>query len=71
MDNYLNKIIHGNSIEILKKLPKNSIDVVFADPPYNLQISKSLYRPDNSSVKGVMEDWDKFESLKHYNTFVT
>ena len=71
MDNYLNKIIHGNSIKILKKLPKNSIDVVFADPPYNLQISKSLYRPDNSSVKGVMEDWDKFESLKHYDKFTT
>ncbi len=66
---FLNKIIHGNSINVLKEIPDNSIDLVFADPPYNLQLSNELYRPDLTAVEGVQEDWDKFDSFKDYDRF--
>ena len=42
-DKFLNKILHGNSLELLKKIPEETIDLIFADPPYNLQLKKSLY----------------------------
>ena len=48
-----NSITQGDSLELLKKIPDKSIDLVFADPPYNLQIGKKLNRPDNSKVNGV------------------
>lgn len=64
-----NQIIHGDSLEVLKKIPDNSIDVVFADPPYNLQIEDNLFRPNNTKVDGVQDDWDKFESLEEYDRF--
>ena len=64
-----NKIIHGNSLEILKKIPENSVDLVFADPPYNLQLSKTLLRPDQTKVDGVKENWDNFDSFEHYDDF--
>ncbi len=66
---YLNKIISGDSLELLKQLPARSADLVFADPPYNLQLVNDLYRPDQSKVKGVFDDWDKFDSLKNYDDF--
>ena len=64
-----NKIVHGNSLEILKKIPENSIDLIFADPPYNLQLSKTLLRPDQTKVDGVKENWDNFDSFDHYDDF--
>ena len=64
-----NKIIHGNSLDILKKIPENSIDLIFADPPYNLQLSKTLLRPDQTKVDGVKENWDNFDSFDHYDDF--
>ena len=64
-----NKIIHGNSLEILKKIPENSVDLIFADPPYNLQLSKTLLRPDQTKVDGVKENWDNFDSFEHYDNF--
>ncbi len=64
-----NKIIHGNSLEILKKIPENSVDLIFADPPYNLQLSKTLLRPDHTKVEGVTENWDNFDSFGHYDDF--
>ena len=64
-----NKIIHGNSLDILKKIPENSVDLIFADPPYNLQLSKTLLRPDQTKVDGVKENWDNFDSFKHYDDF--
>ena len=67
--NIKNKIIHGNSLEILKQIPENSVDLIFADPPYNLQLSKTLLRPDQTKVDGVKEDWDKFDSFDHYDNF--
>ena len=66
---FLNKIIHGNSINVLHDLPINSVDLVFADPPYNLQLNNELYRPDLTAVDGVQEDWDKFGSFKDYDRF--
>ncbi len=69
INQYLNKILHGNSIHILKNLPNNSVDLVFADPPYNLQLNNDLHRPDSSPVNGVKEEWDKFDSFKDYDDF--
>ncbi|MDP7197899.1 MAG: site-specific DNA-methyltransferase, partial [SAR202 cluster bacterium] len=56
-----NQILQGNSLDILKKIPDKSIDLVFADPPYNLQLSDTLYRPDQTAVEAVTNDWDKFD----------
>jgi site-specific DNA-methyltransferase (adenine-specific)/modification methylase len=69
INNFLNKIIQGDCIEVLKKLPNNSIDLIFADPPYNLQLSKELYRPNQTKVEGVNDKWDKFNSFKEYDEF--
>ena len=66
---YLNKIIKGDCIEILKKLPENSIDLIFADPPYNLQLKGELYRPNQTKVSAVNDEWDKFSSFDEYDKF--
>ncbi|WP_348246310.1 DNA methyltransferase, partial [Salmonella enterica] len=52
-----------------KKLPSGSVDLVFADPPYNLQLGGDLLRPDNSKVDAVDDHWDQFESFKVYDEF--
>src|SRR3990167_5164490 len=62
-------IIHGDCIEELKKLPEKSVDLVFADPPYNLQLGGDLLRPDNSKVDAVDDHWDQFESFAAYDKF--
>ncbi|WP_374572981.1 site-specific DNA-methyltransferase [Phenylobacterium sp.] len=62
-------IICGDCIEELKKLPEKSVDLVFADPPYNLQLGGDLLRPDNSKVDAVDDDWDRFESFEAYDAF--
>ena len=64
-----NSITHGDSLELLKKIPDKSIDLVFADPPYNLQLRDTLYRPDQTTVEAVTNDWDKFETYKDYDEF--
>ena len=69
MTKFLNKITNGNSLEILKKIPDKTFDLVFADPPYNLQIGKKLKRPDDSKVNGVNDKWDQFESFTDYDNF--
>ena len=66
---YLNKIIKGNCIEELKKIPENSVDLVFADPPYNLQLKNDLYRHNQTKVHGVNDKWDKFSSFEEYDKF--
>ncbi len=68
---YLNKIHLGNSIELANAMPAESIDMIFADPPYNLQIKHNLYRPDMSRVVGVVEEWDKFDDFQQYDQFTT
>ena len=62
-------IICGETIEELKNLPDNSVDLVFADPPYNLQLDQNLYRPNNSKVDAVDDEWDQFESFEEYDKF--
>ncbi len=66
---HLDKIIAGDSIEVLRSLPDNFADLVFADPPYNLQLGGELTRPDNSRVDGVDDEWDRFGSFEIYDTF--
>jgi modification methylase len=63
-------VIHrGDCIEVLRTLPDASVDMVFADPPYNLQLGGDLLRPDNSKVDAVDDDWDKFDSFAEYDAF--
>ena len=69
MSKFLNKIVNGNSLEILKKIPDKTFNLIFADPPYNLQIGEKLKRPDDSKVYGVDDKWDQFASFKHYDDF--
>ena len=64
-----NKILNGDCIKELKKIPDKSFDLIFADPPYNLQIGKKLRRPDNSKVNGVKDKWDQFKNFEHYDNF--
>ena len=70
----LDQIIHGECISVLECLPAESVDVIFADPPYNLQLEQglgadNLKRPDGSKVSGVVEEWDQFDSLQYYDHF--
>ena len=67
----LNTILPGDCIEILDTLPANSVDVIFADPPYNLQLRNELYRPDTSKVDAVDDGWDKFADFKAYDEFTS
>jgi len=67
--NVKNKIIHGNSLKILKTIPDKSVDLIFADPPYNLQLKDTLYRPDQTTVEAVTNNWDKFENNNVYDEF--
>ncbi|CAN0462393.1 unnamed protein product [Laminaria digitata] len=64
-----NVIMNGDCIEQLAALPDGCVDVVFADPPYNLQLAGELTRPNNSRVDGVDDDWDKFDDLHSYDEF--
>src|SRR6185369_7863818 len=62
-------ILEGDCIAALKKLPDGCADLVFADPPYNLQLGGALTRPDQSVVDGVDDDWDKFADFTAYDDF--
>ncbi|MFN8733034.1 MAG: DNA methyltransferase, partial [Hyphomonadaceae bacterium] len=53
----------------MNSLPEGSVDMIFADPPYNLQLGGDLTRPDNSKVAGVDDDWDKFADFATYDAF--
>jgi modification methylase len=65
----LNQILHGDCIEILKSLPENSVDLIFADPPYNLQLRNDLYRPNMTKVDAVNDGWDRFDNFAEYDAF--
>jgi modification methylase len=65
----IDTILVGDSIAEMEKLPAGSVDLVFADPPYNLQLSDGLTRPDQSHVDGVDDAWDKFDDFAHYDAF--
>ena len=64
-----NTILHGDCLTLLPKFPDNSVDLIFADPPYNLQLQKSLWRPNLTQVDAVNDDWDQFESQAAYAEF--
>ena len=66
---FKNKIINGDSLEELKKIPRETFDLIFADPPYNLQLKSELTRPDRSKVNAVNDKWDQFENFKKYDDF--
>lgn len=65
----LDTIIKGDCVAALEKVPSQSVDLVFADPPYNLQLASTLTRPDQSEVDGVDDHWDQFESFQAYDAF--
>ena len=65
----LNSILKGDCVETLLSLPENSVDLVFADPPYNLQLQNELHRPNMTKVDAVNDDWDKFASFEFYDKF--
>ena len=65
----LNQILHGDCIEVLNELPENSVDLIFADPPYNLQLQNDLYRPNMTKVDAVDDGWDKFSDFFEYDKF--
>jgi modification methylase len=65
----LDVVIQGDCIQAMRDLPEGSIDLVFADPPYNLQLKNELRRPDNSKVDAVDDHWDRFDSFAEYDRF--
>jgi modification methylase len=64
-----NRVLIGDCLEELARLPDASVDLVFADPPYNLQLERALLRPNNTVVDGVDDAWDKFASFADYDRF--
>jgi len=65
----IDTIIQGDCIEVLDQLPEKSIDLIFADPPYNLQLSQELWRPNQTKVDAVNDEWDSFDDFKQYDEF--
>lgn len=65
----LDSILMHDCVEAMRSLPDKSIDLIFADPPYNLQLGGDLYRPDGSQVDAVDDDWDKFDTFAAYDAF--
>ncbi len=65
----LDQILAGDCIEVMNGLPEGSVDLIFADPPYNLQLKGALHRPDNSAVDAVTDHWDQFASFAAYDQF--
>ena len=65
----LNQIIQGDCVGAMARLPDESVDLIFADPPYNLQLGGDLFRPEGSRVDAVDDDWDKFATFADYDGF--
>jgi modification methylase len=65
----LDCILPGDCVEVLNALPEKSVDLVFADPPYNLQLNNELWRPNHTRVDAVDDDWDHFENFADYDRF--
>ena len=69
IEKFVNRVLVGDCIEQMNKLPEVSVDLIFADPPYNLQLNGDLSRPDQTKVDGVNESWDKFSSIHEYDLY--
>lgn len=65
----LDQIIQGDCVEVLNSLPEKSVDLIFADPPYNLQLQQDLWRPNLTRVEAVNESWDRFPDFSAYDHF--
>src|SRR3989304_3831739 len=65
----LDQVLQGDCVEVLGRFPPASFDLVFADPPYNLQLKQELWRPNQTRVAGVDDDWDRFVSFAEYDGF--
>ncbi len=65
----LDQIVHGDALDVLPTLPRESVDLVFADPPYNLQLQQELWRPNMTRVDAVDEEWDQFDDFAAYDDF--
>ena len=65
----LGQILDGDCVEAMRSIPTASVDLIFADPPYNLQLGGDLNRPDGSAVDAVTDHWDQFDSFKAYDDF--
>src|ERR1700733_723414 len=65
----LDQVIEGDCIERMEALPEASVDLIFADPPYNMQLRGELRRPNQSRVDAVDDHWDQFASFKDYDRF--
>jgi modification methylase len=66
---YVDTVIRGDCVAAMEKLPAGSVDAIFADPPYNLQLAGELRRPDQSRVDAVDDDWDRFNDFAAYDAF--
>lgn len=62
-------IVQGDCIEVLNRLPEKSVDLIFADPPYNLQLQQALLRPNQTEVDAVNDAWDQFDDYAAYDSF--
>jgi len=69
IDAVVNRVLCDDALTKLKELPSNSVDLIFADPPYNLQLKNELWRPNCTKVDAVDDEWDKFSSFKEYDAF--
>lgn len=65
----LGQILQNDCVAAMARLPDACVDMVFADPPYNLQLGGDLFRPEGSRVDAVDDDWDKFDTFESYDTF--
>ena len=65
----VNQILQGDALELLPTLPEASVDMVFADPPYNLQLQQELWRPNMTLVDAVDDEWDQFDGFEAYDDF--
>src|SRR3989304_357308 len=65
----LDHVIEGDCLDVLAALPEGCVDLVFADPPYNLQLRQDLWRPNMTRVDAVADDWDRFASFREYDAF--
>ena len=63
----LNQIIQGDCVNVLATLPEASVDLIFADPPYNMQLQQDLFRPNLTKVDAVDDEWDQFVDLAQYD----
>lgn len=69
LSEWLDEVHEGDCVELMQRLPAESVDLIFADPPYNLQLSHELFRPNMTRVDAVNDDWDRFDSFEAYDEF--